>query len=126
MKLHLNAKKVDLPEQIQAYIKQRAVYAFSRTQHIVSTVHVTVTDINGPRGGKDKQCKIVVRTDNFPDIVIAETQAELLPCINRALARSNQNLLQRLKRKRLRKQSHITQFHKQQYDKASTELERVH
>lgn len=36
-------------------------FALDRFAHIVREVEVSLTDINGPRGGCDKMCKIQVR-----------------------------------------------------------------
>lgn len=99
MKLNIHARKVQLSESARKYIEQRASFAFSRTRHVINSLSVTVTDINGPRGGKDKQCKIMIRADALPDIVVTEKQSSLGASINRALSRASQNLQQRLKRK---------------------------
>lgn len=100
MKLLLKARNIKLDPTTKAYLKHRASFAFARSRDLIRTLTITIADVNGPKGGSDKQCKVLIRTNNLSDIVITETQSNLKESIDRALTRSSQNFLQHLKRKK--------------------------
>lgn len=99
MKLIVNARHIKTSNEIHAHIDRRIAFAFSRSRKHVRTVLVKLTDINGPRGGIDKQCKVVVRLYSRPSIVIVERQADIHHAIDRCITRASRNLMQQLKRK---------------------------
>lgn len=100
MKLLIKARKIKLEATTKEYMKHRVSFAFARARHLIRTLTITIADVNGPKGGNDKQCKVLIRTNDLSDIVITETQSNLQASIDRALTRSSQNLLQRIKRKK--------------------------
>lgn len=49
-----------LAESLRAHAVRRARFHFSRFAHELSRVVLRVADINGPRGGVDKECRVTV------------------------------------------------------------------
>ena len=99
MKIIFNNRNLSDINEIRTYINRKTVLCFSRNQSKIKTVSITLADINGPKGGKDKQCKIRVITNNIPEIVITEERENLLHAIDRSLMRANRTLVQQLKRR---------------------------
>jgi ribosome-associated translation inhibitor RaiA len=99
MKLLLKARKIKLDASTKDYVKHRVSFAFARSRDLIKTLTITIADVNGPKGGNDKQCKVLIRTSEHSDIIITETQSNLKESIDRALTRSSHNFLQRVKRK---------------------------
>lgn len=100
MKLIIKAKKIKRNGAILQHIHQRVGFAFARSRQIVESLTITVRDINGPKGGVDKECTVLVRTNALPTIVIKEKQSRIRVAIDRAITRASHNLMQRLKRNR--------------------------
>jgi len=86
--------------EIINYIDHRLSFAFTRTHHEIEDVRITLSDINGPRGGIDKQCQIVLIPSALQPIVVSEKQEDLRQAIDRCLYRASQCLDRKLKRKR--------------------------
>jgi ribosome-associated translation inhibitor RaiA len=48
----------------------------------VVNVNVSLFDINGPKGGEDKCCKIIVKINGASSIVVQDTAEDLYDAIN--------------------------------------------
>lgn len=69
------------------------------TQHVAG-VRVRLYDVNGPRGGEDKRCTVVVFLENGSDVVIEDTAADLYQAVDRAAQRAGRAVARRLDRRR--------------------------
>ncbi len=65
----------EFPELVREAAERRAALKLSRFGDIVRSVDVSITDVNGPRGGVDVRCRVVVRLKRADDVIIQE-QAE--------------------------------------------------
>jgi hypothetical protein len=81
------------------HIDRRLSFAFARSEHAIQTAAVTISDVNGPKGGIDKQCRVVIKPNGLPRIVISEKQASTRLAIDRSISRASQSLARHLKRK---------------------------
>lgn len=99
MKPRLNFRGIAADNRTIDYIQRRFSFAFSRMQHAIDAASVTLSDVNGPKGGVDKQCRIVIQSAAVPPIVISEQQSELRQAIDRGMSRASRNLARQLKRK---------------------------
>jgi hypothetical protein len=61
---------------------------------------VTVTDINGPKGGADKQCRLRVRGDSIPTLVVEHVGIDTVATVALAAERAEQVVLRTLARRR--------------------------
>ena len=103
MQLVIQARHFPLTEAIRRHIEKRLDFlARPRFQH-VKPVLVSMADINGPRGGDDKQCQIRVSLPGQPSIVIEETRSDLYGAIDRAAHRVSNTVNRKLGRLRHRK-----------------------
>jgi putative sigma-54 modulation protein len=59
---------------------------------------VTIDDVNGPKGGKDKHCRVVIYSKGMPDIVITDNQTSVMSSVNIALSRAKLSFLKKVKR----------------------------
>jgi len=60
MKIDIRGHRIELTEALRAHIERRLQFALGQFGARVTAVTVTVEDLNGPRGGVDKQCRITV------------------------------------------------------------------
>jgi putative sigma-54 modulation protein len=61
---------------------------------------VWLSDVNGPRGGIDKRCKIQVQLDNGREVIIEEREADLYAAIDRAAERADRAIVRQVERTR--------------------------
>lgn len=98
MRLNINFHNIRGDGATIDYVDRRLSFAFSRLNHIVNSTVITVSDVNGPRGGIDKLCRVVVKASGLRSVVITERQANLRLAIDRGIARASQTLTRKLKR----------------------------
>lgn len=71
--------------------RRRIEFALGRFDHRVRSVTIRLGDINGPRGGIDKTCRVVIRLDApKPTIVVEDTDANPAAAIGRTADRAAQ------------------------------------
>lgn len=76
------------PHDSVALAKRRLEFALGRFADRVRSTSVRLIDLNGPRGGLDKQCRVLVRLA-WPNrlIVVEEVDADGAAAISHAAAR---------------------------------------
>jgi len=118
MRIDIRTRSLTVTHAIREYIEHRAGFAFRGFSPDVHVVSVTLTDLNGPRGGLDKQCTVRVASSKSVRVVVSEKGEALHAVIDRALtragrslARSRDRVLARVDRMSLRTDSHNTPPH---------------
>lgn len=70
-------------------VRTRLEFALGRFTGRVRSLRVTLKDLNGPRGGLDKYCRIAIRLDRQGRLIVVEDlDAEPEVVIRRAAARA--------------------------------------
>lgn len=72
MMIEIHGTRVDITARIREQVQRKAEYSLGRFESAIRAVHVTLEDANGPRGGVDQVCRIVVNVENQASPVIAE------------------------------------------------------
>lgn len=98
MRIDIQAHHLELDAQQREQIQRRASFALSRLSSRIRQIDVHLTDINGPRGGIDTECRVQVRLDSGAPVVVEDKDHDLGILINRSLARAGQAVDKRLKR----------------------------
>lgn len=99
MKLNINFRNTAGRGEVINHIDKRLSFAFSRTRHAIASTSVTITDVNGPKGGVDMMCQIIVQPIGLKRIVIADRRENVRQAIDRCIARASQSLDRKLKRR---------------------------
>lgn len=97
------ALQEDCGARTRDYVERQWRQAVERFEAWIRTVSIYVTDINGPRGGINKRCRIVVHTQAGAPIVIQETQEQISTAISRAIKRAAHTLKRKAAKKQDRK-----------------------
>lgn len=100
MQIDIRAKGFELSPALREHTERRLGFALSWANYDVRKVAVRLYDINGPRGGEDKCCRIQIALPGTSDVVIEDTEADLYIAINRAVDRAERSLARRLDRQR--------------------------
>ncbi len=96
----LHTSGVEADNGLREHIERRLTFALARFDDRVSKVAVTLTDNNGPKGGVDKSCQIVVRLRGLKDVVAEVVDTDWPVTIDRAASRAGHNVGRELERKR--------------------------
>jgi putative sigma-54 modulation protein len=82
--------------EIREFAEQRIRFALDRFRGLRRIV-VSIQDVNGPRGGRDKACRVVAEFD-FANVIVEEVQEIWQSSLARALRRVAQNAARKLRR----------------------------
>lgn len=103
MDIEIKARHLELTPNLKMQIKRKLQFSLNRYERHIGGISIALADINGPKGGVDKQCTIQVFLAKMEDIVIKDTQANLSLAIDRAMQRAGRSVARK-----------IDQRHKQQ------------
>ena len=100
MRMSIQANGFALTPALKNYIEQRLRTALGWAGTSMRTLRVSLSDINGPRGGRDKRCKIAVQITGGKAVLIEDTEADLYHAIDRAAERAERAVVRRIERLR--------------------------
>ncbi len=100
MRIVIQANGFVLTEALRMYTEQRVATALGWAGDRMRKLAVSLSDINGPRGGIDKRCKIQVQLGGGQEVVIEDTEADLYTAIDRAADRADRAVVRRVERMR--------------------------
>ena len=100
MRIVIQANGFVLTEALKTYTEQRLTATLGWAGERMRKLAVSLSDINGPRGGIDKRCKIQVQLGGGQEVVIEDTEADLYVAIDRAADRADRAVVRRVERMR--------------------------
>ncbi len=98
MQIELRIRNVNLAGSLQSYVERRLRYALRRLGNRLGRVKVWVSDINGPRGGPDKHCRVSLELNPIGTLTAEGTHPDLYVSISGAVKRLGRLLDRRLDR----------------------------
>ena len=87
MNIFLRAHDIALTQRIRTYIERRVRMVMGRFGSKIAKVSVRISDVNGPRGGVDRLCRIETRFWGRPPLVVEDAAADLPQAIDRSIRR---------------------------------------
>jgi putative sigma-54 modulation protein len=98
MKIKVQTRHLALTSELKEYVKRRILFALDSRFDKIKRVIVTLSDINGPKGGEDMRCQVLVKLDGQKDIVIDDKQAHLRSAIDKAADKASRTVTKRIER----------------------------
>jgi len=98
MELAVNTLNIEITGEAIAQIKNKARKVFSRISDNIMAVKVTLDDVNGPKGGRDKKCMVIVHCHGMPSVVASNNQQSVIGAVNLALTKAHAALVKKIKR----------------------------
>jgi putative sigma-54 modulation protein len=87
MQVEIRSKDFPITPGIRSYTERRLGFALDRFAGRIQRAQVYVGDVNGPKGGRDKLCRIVVSVASAT-AVVEEVRPDLYRAIDRAASRA--------------------------------------
>jgi hypothetical protein len=87
-------------DHLRDFAVRRTLIVMRRVEWLVPRARVQLSDLNGPRGGVDKQCRVELATDGAGAVVASSTARTWRGALNAALARAARALMRLWRRGR--------------------------
>jgi ribosome-associated translation inhibitor RaiA len=78
---------LSLPRALEDYVRRRVRFVVGRFGPKLEHVTVRIADVNGPKGGADKLCRVEARLGGRSPLVAEDTAADLRQAVDRAVDR---------------------------------------
>lgn len=87
MWIDIRTRGMTIDANTRGHVTRRLNYALERVGHRVNRVNVYLTDENGPRGGIDKVCRVIVYLGAGRAVLIEDEDSDLTALIDRSADR---------------------------------------
>lgn len=87
---------VQIDRHHREYICDRLGHKLGKYAPAIERIHVRLEDLNGPKGGLDHSCRIVVTLSGLGQVVVEERHEEAIPAFDLAADRTEAALRHRL------------------------------
>ena len=99
---YIRAVGVELDAADKAQLRRKLGRKLGKFSPGIERASVRIEDVNGPRGGIDKRCRIKVVLSGLPSVVVEERRRALWDAIDVALARVERTVRQAVKTRRMK------------------------
>lgn len=96
MLVNIQSRHFSLSVALSKYVKSKIQIMLSRYESKIISINVSLFDINGPKGGEDKCCKIIIKINGYSSIVVQETAEDLYDAINSCSRRARRAVKRQL------------------------------
>lgn len=93
MHIQIETSRNDELQTARHQLERRTRFVLRRLQGTIRQVRIRLFDINGPRGGADKECRLTLRTDAGDTVEVSARACHTQQAIDIALARAQRSLL---------------------------------
>jgi ribosomal subunit interface protein len=98
MKIQLRSKQLEMSAEVLAHIERRLQFGLGRLSQHVHRVTVHIDDLNGPRGGVDKTCRVEVRLLPTGSVFACAKGTDIYTALDRAARRVARSVPRAIKR----------------------------
>ena len=96
MQIEIETSGFPLTRALRDHAERRLRSALTRCGDRIRKIAMRLSDVEGPRGGADKSCRLRVVLTGLPDVVVEDTQADLYVAIDRATDRAGRTLVRKI------------------------------
>lgn len=100
MQVTIHGQGVGISEPLEAHAERRVGFAVGRFRERVELVEIQLADVNGPRGGEDLECRLLVRIPGQPSVVVRATGIDAYATVDRAAAKASMAIARHFGRRR--------------------------
>lgn len=99
MNIDIRTSTLPLSEALCTHIERKLAFAVGRFADRISAIHVRLCDLNGPRGGLDKRCRMILFAAPRQSIVVDATDADAYAAVGHAAMKLQERVARSLARK---------------------------
>lgn len=98
MQIEICGREIKVSERLHDHIERRVHFALERFAERIRKVRVQVRDLNGPRGGVDKSCQLVISLVPASTVVLETRGSNIYAAIDCLAGRAATSIVRRIKR----------------------------
>ncbi len=110
MRIKINDKQKQLGDLAVEQAKTRIEACLSKFGPSVKSVELFVEDVNGPRGGVDKGCRIIVKLRKMDEVAVSVNEDTFTKAIARSVNRAERAVSRKIQRRSLRAPGRRSEF----------------
>ena len=99
MRIEIRGRNVEIEPSLRSHIERQLSFAMGRFGPRIEWLTVRVEDVNGPRGGNDKRCRIEVDLIRSKNVMVEEFDSDPYTAAARAVTRAGRSVARQLGRK---------------------------
>jgi putative sigma-54 modulation protein len=103
MDVEIRGQNMGLTEEIETHVDRKVHFALDQFNSWITHALVHLEDVNGPRRGVDKHCRILVSLKGGKTIKVEDIDADMISAVNRAADRLGQVVSREVDRRREKK-----------------------
>lgn len=100
MILSIHWKNLAASDDVRRHLERRLGYALGRFGERTRAVWAQLSDLNGPRGGIDKRCRLQVRLRRTGLVTVDEHDSDIRAAVDRAADRLGRTVTRAIERVR--------------------------
>ena len=89
MQVIIHGQGVGISAPLEQHAEKRIGFAVRRFKERVDLVEIQLADVNGPRGGEDLECRLLVRIPGENSVVVRATGLDAYAILDRAAAKAS-------------------------------------
>lgn len=97
MELSVRAPHHLASDALREYISRRFGMAFGRISREIKSIEVRLSDVNGPRGGEDKQCSAIVSAVSGVALKFEANDSDAYRAIDKLASKVKQSVFRKRK-----------------------------
>lgn len=82
--LSIRASGVPMDDETEARVRRKLGLRLGKFARLIERVALRFTDVNGPKGGVDKTCRIQVVLSGLPTVVVEERSKDIISALDAA------------------------------------------
>ena len=103
MRVEIRGRRIEVTDQLRAHGERSLAFALARFGMRIESVTVYLVDVDGPRGGVDKCCRIDVKLRPAGRVFVEEAASGLHTALDRAAGRVGRSVGRKLRREQSRR-----------------------
>ena len=100
MRLDIRCRNVEFTGELCQHIERRVGQALNRFEQYIRSVRIVLADVNGPKGGRDKVCRVTVVLMGHDRLVVTESGENVFRVVDRVADRVKHRVSSNLDRVR--------------------------
>lgn len=100
--IELRSTNVPISVALREHVTRRLEFVMRRFSQRVRRVVVRIVDVNGPKGGPDKRCRIIARLEPSRSVSVEATDSDAYAAVSQAALRLDERVARVLAKGRAR------------------------